>query len=98
MKVSLVVMTAGKAVNQAIPITLSQFIIGLHPHCNFRRSASLIGKPHFAILVKVGRVEVRDSDRTNGTFENEKPIKGEAPRRMRTSCASVRCRFGWRSR
>lgn len=79
MKVSLVVMTAGKAANQTIPITLSQFLIGRDPQCNLRPASALISKRHCAILVKGGKVAVRDFDSTNGTFINEKPIKGEAP-------------------
>src|SRR5215831_12887522 len=79
MKVSLVVVTAGKAAGQTIPITLSQFLIGRDPQCNLRPASALISKRHCAILVKGGKVAVRDFDSTNGTFVNEKPIKGEAP-------------------
>jgi predicted component of type VI protein secretion system len=78
MKVSLVVLTAGKAAGQSVPITLSQFIIGRDPQCNLRPASAVISKRHCAILVKAGKVFVRDFDSTNGTFINEKQITGEA--------------------
>ncbi len=77
MKLSLVVTTAGKAQGQVIPITLSQFVIGRDPQCNLRPASALISKRHCAILVKNGRVSVRDFDSTNGTFVNEQQVKGE---------------------
>ncbi len=77
MKLSLVVLSAGKAAGQTIPITLSQFTIGRDPQCNLRPASALISKRHCALLVKGGRVFVRDFDSTNGTFVNDKPIKGE---------------------
>lgn len=78
MKLSLVVTTAGKAQGQIIPIKLAQFVIGRDPQCNLRPASALISKRHCAILVKSGQVFVRDFDSTNGTFINEKPVKGEA--------------------
>jgi pSer/pThr/pTyr-binding forkhead associated (FHA) protein len=79
MKVSLVVLAAGKAAGQTVPITLSQFIIGRDPQCNLRPASAVISKRHCAILVKGGSVVVRDFDSTNGTFVNDKPVKGESP-------------------
>src|SRR5438132_3304882 len=79
MKVSLVVLTAGKAAGQYVPITLSQFIIGRDAQCNLRPASAVISKRHCAILIKAGKVFVRDFDSTNGTFVNDKPVKGEAP-------------------
>src|SRR5438094_3739061 len=79
MKVSLVVLTAGKAAGQTVPITLSQFIIGRDPQCNLRPASAVISKRHCAILVKAGKVFVRDFDSTNGTFINDEQITGEAP-------------------
>src|SRR3954447_12762932 len=77
MKVSLVVKTAGKTSGQAIPVTLSQFIIGRDPQCNLRPASAMISKRHCAILVKNGKVFVRDFDSTNGTSVNDEPIQGE---------------------
>src|SRR5438876_473527 len=78
MKLSLMVLSTGKAAGQTIPITLPQFIIGRDPQCNLRPASAIISKRHCALLTKGGKVFVRDFDSTNGTFINEKPIKGEA--------------------
>src|SRR6478672_6378142 len=77
MKLSLVVMTAGKSKGQAIPVNLPQFIIGRDPQCNLRPASAVISKRHCALLMKDGKVSVRDFDSTNGTFVNDKPVKGE---------------------
>jgi len=77
MKLSLVVLTAGKAQGQVIPVNLAQFVVGRDPQCNLRPASALISKRHCAILVKDGQVFVRDFDSTNGTFLNEQPVKGE---------------------
>jgi len=77
MKVSLVVLTGGKPSGQTIPITLSQFLIGRDPQCHLRPASAIISKRHCAILVKDGKVLIRDFDSTNGTFVNDEPLKGE---------------------
>jgi len=77
MKLSLVVLSEGKAKGHAIPITLSQFIIGRDAQCHLRPASALISKRHCAILVKNGKVFVRDFDSTNGTSVNDEPLKGE---------------------
>ena len=79
MKISLVVMNPGKTAGHAIPITLSQFIIGRDPQCNLRPSSPIISKRHCAVLIKNGQVFLRDFDSTNGTFLNETQVKGEVP-------------------
>jgi pSer/pThr/pTyr-binding forkhead associated (FHA) protein len=79
MKISLVVMTAGKSKGQAVPVNLPQFIIGRDPQCNLRPASAVISKRHCAVLVKEGGVFVRDFDSTNGTFVNDVPVKGEVP-------------------
>ena len=79
MKLSLVVMTAGKSKGQAIPVNLPQFIIGRDPQCNLRPASAVISKRHCALLIKDGKISVRDFDSTNGTFVNDKPVKGEVP-------------------
>jgi pSer/pThr/pTyr-binding forkhead associated (FHA) protein len=78
MKLSLMVMNAGKTQGQTIPINLAQFIIGRDPQCNLRPASAVISKRHCALLVKNGQVSVRDFESTNGTFINEVPVKGEA--------------------
>jgi predicted component of type VI protein secretion system len=77
MKLSLVVLTPGKSEGKAIPITLSQFLIGRDPQCQLRPASTSISKRHCAILVRSGKVVLRDLDSTNGTFVNEQQVKGE---------------------
>jgi predicted component of type VI protein secretion system len=77
MKLSLVVLTEGKAAGQTIAVTLSQFLIGRDPQCQLRPASAIISKRHCALLTKNNKVFVRDFDSTNGTFVNEEQIKGE---------------------
>ena len=77
MKLSLVVLTAGKAQGQVIPVNLAHFVIGRDPQCNLRPASALISKRHCALVVKDGQIYVRDFDSTNGTFVNEAAVKGE---------------------
>lgn len=77
MKLSLVVVSQGKSEGKAIPITLSQFVIGRDPQCHLRPVSAAISKRHCAILVRGTQVFVRDFESTNGTFVNEEPVKGE---------------------
>jgi predicted component of type VI protein secretion system len=77
MKLSLVV-TQGKPEGKEIPIRLTQFLIGRDPECHLRPSSPLISKRHCALLVRDGKVFLRDFDSTNGTIVNEQPLKGEA--------------------
>jgi predicted component of type VI protein secretion system len=77
MKLKLVVLSEGKALGQTIPVTLSQYIIGRDPQCQLRPASPLISKRHCAVIVRGGKIFVRDFDSTNGTFVNEKQIKGE---------------------
>jgi predicted component of type VI protein secretion system len=77
MKLSLIVTNPGKMQGQAIPIGLAQFVIGRDPQCNLRPASALISKRHCALLVRDGKVFLRDFDSTNGTFVNEIPVKDE---------------------
>jgi predicted component of type VI protein secretion system len=77
MKISLMVLSAGSAAGKALPITAAQFIIGRDPGCNLRPASAMISKRHCAVLVKNGKVFLRDFDSTNGTFVNDEQIKGE---------------------
>ncbi len=77
MKLNLVVLTPGKQEGKSIPITLTQFLIGRDPQCQLRPASPAISKRHCALLVKNGKVFVRDFDSMNGTFVNEEQIKGE---------------------
>lgn len=77
MKLSLVVLTPGKSEGKAIPITLAQFLIGRDPQCNLRPASAMISKRHCAVLIRNGKVYVRDFDSTNGTFINDDQVKQE---------------------
>jgi predicted component of type VI protein secretion system len=77
MKLSLVVLTPGKSEGKVIPIALSQFVIGRDPQCHLRPASAVISKRHCAILIRDGKIFLRDFDSTNGTFVNEQPVKGE---------------------
>ncbi len=77
MKLSLVVTSEGKGAGKVIPITLSQFLIGRDPQCHLRPVSPVISKRHCALLVKGGKVFIRDFDSTNGTFLNDRQVKGE---------------------
>ncbi len=77
MKLSLVVLTPGKSEGKVIPVALSQFVIGRDPQCHLRPASAVISKRHCALLVRDGKVFLRDFDSTNGTFINEQPVKGE---------------------
>jgi pSer/pThr/pTyr-binding forkhead associated (FHA) protein len=77
MKLSLVVTTPGKNQGKAIPITLSQFLIGRDKQCHMRPASPIISNRHCAILVKGNKAFVRDFESTNGTFINDKQVKGQ---------------------
>lgn len=77
MKLNLVVLNPGKSEGQTIPVKLAQFLIGRDPQCQLRPASGSISKRHCALLVRGGKVFVRDLDSTNGTFVNDQPVKGE---------------------
>jgi predicted component of type VI protein secretion system len=77
MKLSLVVLAAGKQEGKVLEIKLPQFVIGRDPQCHLRPASALISKRHCAILQREGKAFIRDFDSTNGTLLNNEPIKGE---------------------
>jgi pSer/pThr/pTyr-binding forkhead associated (FHA) protein len=77
MKLMLVVVTAGKGEGKVIPIPVSPFLIGRDPQCHLRPASPVISKRHCALTVKGDKVFVRDFNSTNGTFVNDRQIKGE---------------------
>jgi pSer/pThr/pTyr-binding forkhead associated (FHA) protein len=77
MKLSLEV-AEGTHKGKIIPITLTQFLIGRDPQCNLRPASPMISKRHCALLVRGGKVLVRDFGSTNGTLVNDEPVTGEA--------------------
>jgi pSer/pThr/pTyr-binding forkhead associated (FHA) protein len=77
MKLSLVVLTAGKWQGKSILISRSPFVIGRDPICHLRPASPLISKRHCALVVRAGKVLVRDFDSSNGTYVNGQQITGE---------------------
>jgi pSer/pThr/pTyr-binding forkhead associated (FHA) protein len=77
MKLSLTVLSAGAMQGKAIPITLSEFLIGRGRECNLRPATPIISKRHCALLTRDDKVFVRDFASTNGTYVNDVEIKGE---------------------
>ncbi len=77
MKLSIVVLTPGPAEGKVIPINGQQFLIGRDPGCQLRPASILISKRHCALLRREEKVFVRDFASTNGTFVNDRQIKGE---------------------
>lgn len=77
MKLSLVVVTAGKMQGKSIPITSPEFIIGRDPECHLRPASPLISKKHCAFLIQGNKASVRDFGSTNGTLVNNEAVEGE---------------------
>jgi pSer/pThr/pTyr-binding forkhead associated (FHA) protein len=74
MKVSLVV-ASGAHQGKVIPLTGPQFLIGRDAQCHLRPASQAISKKHCGILVRDGKVYVKDFGSTNGTSVNESLIK-----------------------
>jgi pSer/pThr/pTyr-binding forkhead associated (FHA) protein len=76
MKVSLVV-AQGVHKGKVIPIPIAQFVIGRDEGCQLRPSSPAISKRHCAIVIRSGKIFVRDFGSTNGTFVNDQQVSGE---------------------
>jgi predicted component of type VI protein secretion system len=70
MKVSLVVAT-GAHEGRVIPLTAPQFLIGRDEQCQLRPASQAISKLHCGVLVRDGKVFVKDFGSTNGTLVND---------------------------
>lgn len=70
MNVSLVVAT-GAHEGRLIPLAGPQFLIGRDEQCNLRPASQAISKLHCGVLVRDGRVYVKDYGSTNGTLVND---------------------------
>lgn len=77
MKVSLVV-ASGVHQGRAIPVPGDRLLIGRDPECQLRPASQAISKQHCAVLVRGGRVYVKDFGSTNGTLLNDEPIPADA--------------------
>jgi predicted component of type VI protein secretion system len=70
MKVSLVV-ASGAHEGRVIPLTGPEFLIGRDAQCQLRPASQAISKLHCGVLVRDGKVFVKDFGSTNGTLVNE---------------------------
>lgn len=77
MKLSLLVLTAGKQEGKTIEVKLPQFLVGRDPQCHLRPASPLISKRHCALIQRDGKAFVRDFGSTNGTFVNDERVEGE---------------------
>lgn len=77
MKLSIVVLTSGPSEGKVIPIPVAQFVIGRDPGCQLRPASILISKRHCALLQRDNKVFLRDFGSTNGTFVNDRQVRGE---------------------
>ena len=76
MKISLVVLTAGKMMGKEIPITAAEFRIGKDPSCQLKPATGVSDK-HCAFLVKQGKLFLVDLGSAEGTFVNDNKISAE---------------------
>ena len=76
MKISLVVLTAGKMMGKEIPLTAAEFRIGKDPSCQLK-PASGVSDKHCAFLVKQGKLFLVDLGSAEGTFVNDNKISAE---------------------
>ena len=76
MKVSLVV-AAGAHEGRAIPLTGAQFLIGRDQQCHLRPASPAISKVHCAVLIRDGKVYIKDCGSTNGTLVNYELIQSK---------------------
>lgn len=76
MKISLVVLTAGKMMGKEISITAAEFRIGKDPSCQLKPATGVSDK-HCAFLVKQGKLFLVDLGSAEGTFVNDNKISVE---------------------
>jgi pSer/pThr/pTyr-binding forkhead associated (FHA) protein len=77
MKLSLLVVTAGKQEGKTIEVKLPQFLVGRDPQCHLRPASPLISKRHCALIQRDGKAFIRDFGSTNGTYVNDERVEGE---------------------
>jgi len=82
MKISLVVLTAGKMMGKEIPITAAEFRIGKDPSCQLK-PASGVSDKHCAFLVKQGKLFLVDLGSAEGTFVNDNKISAEVELKLK---------------
>jgi predicted component of type VI protein secretion system len=75
MKLSLVVLVAGKQEGKVLEIKTPQFVVGRDPECHLRPASPMISKRHCALIQKEGKVYIKDFGSTNGSFVNDQPVQ-----------------------
>jgi pSer/pThr/pTyr-binding forkhead associated (FHA) protein len=78
MKLSLVVLAAGKQEGKVLEIKVPQFVIGRDPECHLRPTSPMISKKHCALIQKDGKVYIKDFGSTNGSYVNDQPVQNAA--------------------
>ena len=82
MKISLVVLTAGKMMGKEIHLTAAEFRIGKDPSCQLK-PASGVSDKHCAFLVKQGKLFLVDLGSSEGTFVNDNKISAEVELKLK---------------
>jgi predicted component of type VI protein secretion system len=76
MNLSLVVLAPEKRKGNVIPISVSPFLIGRGPDCHLRPASTAVGSRHCSLFVREGRVFLEDFETVNGTFLNDRQVRG----------------------
>lgn len=75
MKVNLVV-ASGVHQGRAIAVTGPRFLIGRDPECHLRPASQAVSKKHCEVIIRDGKVFLKDYGSTNGTLHNEQVLQG----------------------
>lgn len=75
MKVNLKV-AQGVHKGKMLPVPGPHFLIGRDPECQLRPASPSISKKHCALIIKEGRLFIKDFGSTNGTFVDETKVEG----------------------
>src|SRR5205823_9782628 len=54
-----------------------QFLIGRDPQCHLRPASQAVSKQHCGVMIRDGKVFLKDYGSTNGTVVNDAVVKGE---------------------
>jgi pSer/pThr/pTyr-binding forkhead associated (FHA) protein len=77
MKVSLEV-SQGAHRGKRIPVPGPHFVIGRDPECHLRPASPIISRRHCALIIRDGKVYLKDFGSTNGVEVNGKRVTGAA--------------------
>ncbi len=75
MVVNLIVLS-GVHQGRRIPVAVPEFLIGRDPGCHLRPASKSVGWQHCAIVIKRGRIFLRDETGEEGTFVNRRLLVG----------------------